>query len=328
MINKSTRFVVPRFDLYFLMVISLIFSSVFANAETEKENIAASNIKPKMTIINPPSMAGIHIGDVLTRTLEIEISNPYSLTEGSLPKKNSKHDGMELVNIVVQTASKSDLKKYIIRMDYQVFGANQSPSVMKLPNVNLKFGSAPESSSATTLVVPSWSFWFSPLVSGQSETAKKNMLPDFSTPLISASEHQLLLGGFLVVALASLLSLIYMNADGQWLPFMGGAFARAHRQIKRLAKSSSSQTKAEEKKAFVYLHQAFNHHFGANIFSRDVEEFLTLRPSFRSAQNEIQQFFESSSKALFCADTGNSHEAILKLVHLSKQLRNCERGVA
>lgn len=108
----------------------------------------------------------------------------------------------------------------------------------------------------------------------------------------------------------------------------GGAFARAHRQLKRLAKSAKPKTAAEEKKALVYLHQAFNQHYGANIFARDVDEFVRLRPGFKGLQQEITQFFEASNQSLYDVKSRDSRQVIAQLVQLSKRLRDCERGVS
>jgi mxaA protein len=83
----------------------------------------------------------------------------------------------------------------------------------------------------------------------------------------------------------------------------------------------------DEKQALVYIHQAFNQHYGANIFPRDIEHFLTLRPSFRKMKDSIEAFFDASNKSLYATEPRNSAEVISNLVLLSKQLRDCERGV-
>jgi mxaA protein len=128
-----------------------------------------------------------------------------------------------------------------------------------------------------------------------------------------------------------------MNADGNWLPFMGGAFAKAHRQLKRMAKSSMAksstaktaveETSALEKRALVYVHQAFNQHYGANMFARDIEHFVGLRPSFKKMKAEIAQFFDESNQSLYSVEPRNSQKIITDLAQLSKRLRDCERGV-
>lgn len=276
---------------------------------------------PTLSVVNPPSTYGVHIGDVLTRTLVVEASGGDTLAKNTLPKKGRKQDGIELVGVAVQSQAQSGHTRYTVQFDYQVFAASTTSSVMHLPAEKLTV-------AATTVDIPAWGFWFSPLVTGGTTTAKKNILPEVKTPLIDSHVHQQGLVVSLSITVISLLALLYINADGQWLPFMGGAFARAHRQLKRLAKSSKPKTAAEEKKALVYLHQAFNQHYGANIFARDVDEFVRLRPGFKGLQQEITQFFEASNQSLYDVKSRDSRQVIAQLVQLSKRLRDCERGVS
>lgn len=276
---------------------------------------------PTLSVVNPPSTYGVHIGDVLTRTLVFQASGGDALAKNTLPKKGRKQDGIELVGVAVQSQAQSGHTRYTVQFDYQVFAASATPNVMYLPAEKLTV-------AATTVDIPAWGFWFSPLVTGGTTTARKNILPEVKTPLIDGHVHQQGLMVSLSLTVISLLALLYINADGQWLPFMGGAFARAHRQLKRLAKSAKPKTAAEEKKALVYLHQAFNQHYGANIFARDVEEFVRLRPGFKGLQQEIAQFFEASNQSLYDVKSRDSRQVIAQLVQLSKRLRDCERGVS
>lgn len=280
--------------------------------------------QPAIKVSNPPSSNGVHIGDVLSRTVVVESPTAVTLAENALPKKGSKHDGIELVDVALQTHPQSGHTQYTLQLRYQVFAVSTTPSVMHLPAEKLTFSGV----AATSVEVPAWGFWFSPLVSGDTATARKNILPEYKTPLIASHADQQRLGLFLTLLIASLAVLLYINADGHWLPFMGGAFARAHRQLKLLARSPKPKTAVEEKQALVYLHQAFNQHYGANIFARDVEEFVSLRPSFKSLQQEITQFFEASNQSLYAVSARDSRQVIVDLVQLSKRLRDCERGVA
>jgi mxaA protein len=117
-----------------------------------------------------------------------------------------------------------------------------------------------------------------------------------------------------------LLGLVYVNADKRYLPFMTGAFAKAHRHIKKLDRG-----RATDRTAFVYMHQAFNQVYGANLFSGELDQFLTAHPKFLKVKDEIVRFFELSNATLFAnVNHASTHE---DLIGLSKHLRDCERGV-
>lgn len=307
-----------------LWVVGVVLTANAAMAAMSESQAAAT---PTIKVVNPASNNNVHIGDVLQRTIVLQLPATYQFSDKALPKKGSKHDGIELVNVAMQSKAESDHTQYILQLGYQVFAVSTTPTVMQLPTEKLTFTSH-DNAAAGSVEVPAWGFWFSPLVTGGTVTAKQNMLPEVRTPLIDHRVHQQWLLVFLTLLVGSFLALLYINADGHWLPLMGGAFARAHRQLKRLAKSSKPKTAVEEKKALVYLHQAFNHHYGANIFARDVEEFVSLRPSFKSLQQEITQFFEASNQSLYDVKDRDSRQVIAQLLQLSKRLRDCERGVA
>ena len=52
-------------------------------------------------ITNPPQTYGVHIGDTLQRTVQIELAPGYELSPSSLPVKGTRNDGIELVEVEV-----------------------------------------------------------------------------------------------------------------------------------------------------------------------------------------------------------------------------------
>ncbi len=302
---------------FVMLIVGLLTSLTSQAAEVAKAAKIAS-------VTNPTQAYGVQIGDKLSRKVVVEVPAPLKIAEGAFPKKGSKNNGVELVGVDVQTDQQKDFTRYTVNLSYQSFTSPSKPTVVQLPveKLNLTGGA-----KAETIEVPAWGFWLSPIVTGGIETAHKNIQPEAAPPLVDISAHQTRLALFASLLAASLLALLYMNADGNWLPFMGGAFAKAHRQLKRLAKSSGAKTAVEEKQALVYIHQAFNQHFGANMFARDIEPFLAKRTSFKKMKAEIAQFFDESNQSLYAVEPRDSQKIIAELASLSKQLRACERGV-
>lgn len=312
-------------------LVSVLSACIVMNVNTAlaKDAVNTGVVEPRiLSLTNPGSSYGVHIGDKLSRKVVLEVPAPYQISTSTFPKKGTKRNGVELVDVHVETDQKKTGVLYTVNLSYQAFTNATTPRVMHLPAEKFAVSGRKDSGDKPMAIdLPAWSFWFSPLVTGGIETAQKNMQPEFKTPLVDIGTHQTRFAVLLSVLVASLVALFYMNADGQWLPFMGGAFARAHRQLKRLAKSSAAKTSVEEKQALVYMHQAFNQHYGANIFARNIEGFVTMRPSFRKMKAEIEQFFNYSNQSLYATDARNSKQVISNLVQLSKQLRDCERGV-
>jgi mxaA protein len=300
------------------LLAGLLSTSFMLNAA--EEAITAKII----SLTNPTQTYGVQIGDKLSRKIVLEVPLPFKIAESAFPKKGSKNNGVELVEVSVVTDQQKENSRYTINLSYQTFANPGKPTVMQLPAEKLSLTGV---AKAEILEVPAWNFWFSPIVTGGIETAEKNIQPEAMPPLVEASAHKSRLVMFASLLAVSLLALLYLNADGNWLPFMGDAFAKAHRQLKRLAKSSGAKTAVEEKQALVYIHQAFNQHFGANMFARDIEPFVAKRASFKKMQAEIAQFFDASNQSLYAVEPRDSQKIIADLVQLSKQLRACERGV-
>ncbi|NOT66495.1 MAG: hypothetical protein HOP06_10830 [Methylotenera sp.] len=298
----------------------------FTLQAAEEVNAKAAKV---VSLTNPANTYGVQIGDKLSRKIVLEVPAPFKIADGAFPKKGSKTNGVELVEIEVQTDQQKDVTLYTVNLSYQTFTNPSKPSVMQLPAEKLALTGG---AKAETLEVPAWGFWLSPIVTGGIETAQKNIQPEAAPPLVDDRAHKTRFALFASLLAASLIALLYMNADGNWLPFMGGAFAKAHRQLKRLAKSSGTKTAAEEasaleKRALVYIHQAFNQHFGANMFARDIEPFVAKRSSFKKMKAEIAQFFDESNQSLYSIEPRDSQKIIQDLANLSRQLRACERGV-
>ncbi len=300
------------------LLAGLLSTSFVLNAA--EETITANII----SLTNPSQTFGVQIGDKLSRKVVLEVPAPLKIAGNAFPKKGSKNKGVELVGVDVATEQQKELTRYTVNLSYQTFTNPGKPQVMQLPVEKFSLTGGAKSE---VLEVPAWSFWFSPIVAGGITTAEKNIQPEAMPPLVDVTAHKTRLGVFSGLLAISLLALLYLNADGNWLPFMGGAFARAHRQLKRLSKSKGAKTTVEEKQALVYIHQAFNQHFGANMFARDIEPFVAKRSGFKKMKAEIAQFFDKSNQALYAVDPRNSEKTIMDLVRLSKQLRDCERGV-
>ncbi|MCF8193064.1 MAG: hypothetical protein K9J03_02590 [Candidatus Methylopumilus sp.] len=276
-----------------------------------------------ISLTNPAQTYGVQIGDRLDRKIVLNVPLPFKIAESAFPKKGSKNNGVELVEVSVVTDQQKESSRYTVNLSYQTFANPGKPTVMQLPAEKLSITGG---AKTEVLEVPAWNFWFSPIVTGGIKTSETNIQPEARPPLVETSAHKGRLVAFASLLVASLVALLYLNADGNWLPFMGGAFAKAHRKLKHLSKLSGAKTAAQEKQALVYIHQAFNQHFEANMFARDIEPFVAKRASFRKMQAEIAQFFDESNQSLYAAEPRDSQKIIADLVQLSKQLRTCERG--
>lgn len=268
-------------------------------------------------IDNPPKPYGVHIGDILQRTVQIELASGYALAPSSLPVKGTRSNGIELVDVAVDKAQGDDTR-YAVTLRYQAFAQAQVPAPMALPATKL---AATGDGKTLTLTIPAWRFWFAPLVAVDNfKAARTSLQPSLGPVLVETQPQQLGLTIYAALAVIGLLGLVYVNADRRWLPFMGGPFARAHRRIKRLRHKP-----AQQKQALFHLHQAFNQTFGASVFATDIERFIERHPRFANLKAQIAAFFDRSNRALFAGDEQGMSAP--ELLALSRSLRDSERGV-
>lgn len=294
-----------------IVLVSLIFFTSLTFAQESGVKI--------LSISNPLKSNGIQMGEVLNRTIKIEANTAYQLPKTSLPMKGENRNGIELRDIAVQASKGSNSNIYTIALSYQVFASADKPVVMQLPAEHMALIG---DTKALSIELPDWKFWYSPLVAEGISNAKENMQPQAKPALIDLNIHHTRLWVSLALLVTGLLGLIYVNADKRWLPFMNGAFAQAHRNIKKLGNDRTSN-----KNALMYMHQAFNKIYGANLFANELNQFLATNPKFLKMKEDISKFFEQSNASLFANQPANDTQYLQGLKVLSKRLRDCERGV-
>lgn len=295
-----------------LLLIALLFQSALVYAEDNA--IAISNLT------NPARSTGIQIGDVLQRSMTFETSTTQNIITKALPAKGTRNDEVELIAANIVRMKEGSKNQYKLELSYQVFTNATRSKVMALPAQTIKI------SSTEQLVLPAWRFWFSPLVETSIFNAKANVQPQLKAPTIDLNQHAMGLKVFSVMLILSIIGLIYVNANTQWLPFCKGNFARAHKQIKQLSRNKIPDAN-RLKKALFSLHASFNKTYGSNLFASDVDDFISKYPRFKLLDQKILEFFTLSNQTLFSRDRQDDSELLLKLLSISKSLRDCERGV-
>jgi mxaA protein len=295
-----------------LLLTALLFQSAFVCADTSP--IAIS----KLT--NPQRSTGIQIGDVLKRSMILETATPQNIISKGLPAKGMRNDEVELIGSSIERLKEGSKNQYKIELVYQVFTNATKPKVFALPAQTINI------SNNEKLSLPAWHFWFSPLVQTSIINAKANVQPQVKAPSIEINQYAIGLKVFAGILIFSIIGLIYVNADLQWIPFYKGHFTKAHHQIKRLSKAKASDEN-RIKKALFNLHEALNKTYGSNLFADDINDFISKHSKYKFLDQQLAEFFSLSNQTLFTRQTQYDRGLLLKLLSLSKNLRNCERGV-
>jgi mxaA protein len=298
---------------------TIIKSIVLCSFLTFTTLVFAQSTMKILGTINPSINSGIQIGDVLNRTVEVEVDADLELPKTALPIKGERRDEIELTDITVKSDTRGERKVLTIALSYQVFGTADKPVLMQLPAEQLELTGGEEEISIN---IQAWKFWYAPLVPEGVEKAKLHLLPQSKPTLLELEKHQTNLWIFISLLTVGALGLIYVNANKAWLPFMNGAFAKAYRKIKKL-----QADEAGYEQAFIAMHQAFNQTYGANLFANDLPQFFVAKAQFLKMESDIARFFNESNTSLFGAQATQDYYYLKELKVLCKRLRDCERGV-
>lgn len=303
-----------------LLAVFSLFWLVCAHAE-----IIENDKRITVRTIEPVRDVGYTVGDILSRTVILEAPKPLVLVETSLPipgnekKRRGVGNGIEVREVKLEKSSGIDKTTYTIHLTYQVFSNNIVAKPASLPAEFVKFNGKNETFDFR---IPSWSFRISPLAVYGSVVVERDM-SSFRGPLrLDARQPYQILWGLLALLGLTLLGLVYVLGSTTWLPHMGGPFARAYRDLKKLP-----ATKEGLIQAVTRLHQAFNATAGCSVF--DKTGLLEQKPGFSPVASDIDRFFGYSRTVFFEPTAAHDIEGdpLTWLRKFCLKCRNCERGL-
>ncbi|MDP2248435.1 MAG: hypothetical protein Q8J65_09915 [Nitrosomonadales bacterium] len=284
----------------------------------------------RLSITEAKRDSGYTVGDMITRVVRLEVKKPYKLLDTSLPivgyekRYQGQVIGIELRDIKKEEKEKSDSTVYTIHLTYQIFTRNVVAKPSSLPPEFVKIKGEKDIYS---LRIPSWNFRISPIAVFGEVKLESDMSP-FRGPLLKTDEHeQLTLKITLTILVLSGLGLLYILGVHAWLPRMGGPFARAYRDLRKLKKLPASDETL--KLDLERVHQAFNLSQGNSVFSDDIDDFVSKKKTFAAIRQEIEHFFELSRRVFFVQGDAQPIDAEQHewLRQFTRRCRDCERGL-
>jgi len=290
----------------------------------------------KISTIEPERAVAYTVGDILERTITLEVKKPYTLIDTSLPIVGYEHrykgqvSGIELSSIRHEVIENSDNTIYTLYLAYQVFTNNivAKPAVLPAEVIKLKGpGKTTDSNQAAKPAIvqyriPSWNFRISPIAVYGSVKIEEDMSPLRGPLLLEASSEKLRLKVLLTILGLSLLGLLYILGMRAWLPLMGRPFAKAYRDIRKLPDDDIQQAVAR-------IHQALNATAGTSIFSDNLNVLIANKPAYSAVKTDIEKFFGLSRQVFFepQAAHGIGSDPMLWLKGFCRRCRDCERGL-
>src|SRR5450830_1015623 len=236
------------FALCMSLFASLQFGVTASHAEDADAPAPSQNPTVYVTAIDPVCDVGYHVGDILNRTITLRVEKPYRILQTSLPlqgtekKYRGQNQGLEVRSAVLTAEETKHDTIYKLELSYQVFTNSVVVKPSQLPPEYVKFGG---NGHMFTVRIPNFPFRISPLTIYGSVKVEKDM-SQFRGPLVldSTWNHYALIACLVILSVV-VIGLFYILGNRSWLPRMGGPFARAYRDLRKI-KNTKSDTSAQQ----------------------------------------------------------------------------------
>src|SRR5450830_756640 len=240
-----------RMFVYVVAFCSSLYLSIGMTSSFAEEGDAAADSKnPTVYVmaIDPVRDVGYHVGDILNRTITLRVEKPYHILQTSLPlqgtekKYRNQNQGLEVRSAVITAEETKHDIIYKLELSYQVFTNSVVVKPAQLPPEYVKFGG---NGRIFTVRIPNFPFRISPLTIYGSVKVEKDMSQFRGPLLLDSTWNNYVLIACLVILSVVVIGLFYILGNRSWLPRMGGPFARAYRDLRKI-KNTKSDTSAQQ----------------------------------------------------------------------------------
>ena len=278
-------------------------------------------IRQKQDIL--PRNFGYLIGDIVKRTIVLEIDHPHMLDQKQIPELGKINRWLELRKNNLKINKHKNFSRYELELEYQIFNSEPGHAEIFLPGFDLIVTT---SERTLPMVFHDRSIRMMSVTEDDPSRSLEflDLQPPISPQQVSESSSWLKLSFALFGICLSLLFLIYIYAVLPWVGKLHGPFAQAVRKLRGLRKVAD--TKNDSHKALKHIHAAFNQTYGKVLLHDDLEIFFQKQPAFRKLRSELTDLF-SHSRAVFFDEPKTSEWTINELLNICRQCRDIERGL-
>lgn len=269
-----------------------------------------------------PRAFGWQLGDVVSRTVTVEVPEGLVLDEASVPQPGARGRALELRSVARRDGGGAGGRRHELTLAYQVFLSPREPRTLEMPSFRLRFAGQPR---AQELLVEAWPVTVSPLVPVEVSYRRGlgELQPDTAPPTIDIgpARLRLVVYGAVALLLAAYLAHVYIGLP--WWTRRHRPFTLAWRRLSELTPASS---RAQWQGAFRDVHRALNKTMGEVLFEQDIDRFMKARPQFSHLRGELATFFQQSRLEFFGEGQGRADHHWL--IDFCRRCRDAERGTA
>ncbi|WP_428418858.1 hypothetical protein [Methylibium sp.] len=284
---------------------------------------AAEDAAPIVVQVGDPRAFGHLVGDVLTRTVMLDVPNRLTLDDASVPIAGRIGHSFELRRVAQSWRPTLTGRRYTLVLDYQVFRAPNEPVVLDLPSFTLRFDGQPRGEELRIDFAPVGITPLAPL-EAPLRAGLGNLRPDVPAPHVDTRPEQWRLGLYAVLALLPLAHLAMVYLGWPWWQRRQRPFARARRRLQGVPVAGPA---GEWLDAWRALHAALDATASRVLHAGAVDRFVAERPAYAGVRGEMLQFFERSERFFFGGQVPLEADR-LWLREFCRRCFDIERGLA
>ncbi|WP_428423993.1 hypothetical protein [Methylibium sp.] len=250
---------------------------------------------PIVAQVSDPRAFGHLVGDMLTRTIVLDVPDRLRLDEASLPSTGRIGQSFELRRVERSWLPTLTGRRYTLVLDYQVFRAPREPSVLDLPSFTLHFAGTPRAEELRIDFAPVGMTPLAP-VEAPLRAGLGNLRPDAPPPRVDTRPERLRLGLYALLALLPLGHLAMVYLGWPWWQRRHRPFARARRRMQELPVTGPT---GEWLEAWRALHVALDATANRVLHAGAVDRFVAERPAYAALRGDLALFFERSERFFF-----------------------------
>lgn len=284
---------------------------------------AADDAAPIVVQVSDPRAFGHLVGDVLTRTIVLEVPSRLKLDDASVPTTGRIGHSFELRRVAQNWLPTLTGRRYTLALDYQVFRAPGEPVVLDLPSFTLRFDGQPQGEELRIDFAPVGITPLAPL-EAPLRAGLGTLRPDIPALRADTRPEQRRLGLYALLALLPLAHLAMVYLGWPWWRRRQRPFARARRRLQGVPVAGPP---GEWLDAWRALHAALDATASRVLHAGAIDRFVAERPAYAAVRGEMLQFFERSERFFF----GGQAPLEADRLWLREFCRRCfdiERGLA
>lgn len=245
--------------------------------------------------MSDPRSFGHFVGDLLTRTAHIEVSDGESFVPASLPGTGQLAYWLELRDVKAGESTRAGSRHLALDLTYQLFYVPIDTRRLVIPAFNIEI-TGPKGNRLAT--VPAFTLLVSPIreiyPEKSGETTATFLKEDAPAERLRTGPART---AALTASFATALALLLLAYHNAWWPFR----ARAGRPFTE-AQRTVDDHRQPYAAALIALHRAFDRAQGERLFAADVDRFLTTHPEQSATRDAVQKFFGASQTFFFGGD--------------------------